>query len=324
MTQSLLLTENLRWANDYPEFIVRTSPSNQDGYWVGAPGVFYDKDDMALYLYYRLRRPRGAGRGYEARIAKSMNGVSFTDIWKVTQDQMDSPSIERGALTKRNGEWIFYISYVNGQTHRWQIDRVSADRIEDFDVTTRKTEIASETIGAHAVKDPFLVNIGPLSFMYVSYAPAELVNTGDTGAELHQSDDVFTTGRVRSHTGLAIGLGDSQHKWIGEVLGSSQQGWDSLVSRISGVVKMSDLYLAFYDGAADVKENYEERVGLALTSDLKTFYKIPNDGPWMQSQFGSLRYVAPIRTHDGMFLYYEARTESGAHVLCGRKVGLIE
>lgn len=321
--QSLLVTKNFQWANEHPEFIVRTSPADQDGYWVGAPGVFYDAQDMTLYLYYRLRRPRGAGRGYEARIAKSKDGITFTDIWTVTQEQLDSPSVERGALTKKNGEWVFYMSYVNGRTHRWQIDQVRANRIEQFDVNTRKLEIDSEAIGTHAVKDPFLFDVGPLSFMYVSFAPAELVQATDTGVDLHNNDDVFTTGRVRSHTGLAIGLGDGQHKWIGEVLGSSPHGWDSLVSRISGLIKVGDLYLAFYDGAADVKENYEERVGLALTSDLKNFYKIPDDGPWMQSQYGSLRYVAPVQTPDGTFLYYEARTESGGHVLCGRKMGSI-
>ncbi len=322
-TQSLLVSKNFGWFNEHPEFIVRTSPADQDGYWVGAPGVFYDNEDKVIYLYYRLRRPRGSGRGYEARIAKSTDGISFTDVWKVTQEELDSPSVERGALTKKDGQWIFYMSYVNGRTHQWQIDQVKAHRVEDFDIRTRQTEISPEIIGAHAVKDPVLVNVGPLSFMYVSYAPKELVDSADTVEGLHASDDVFTTGRVRSHTGLAIAVGNSLHKWIGEVLGSSGTGWDSLVSRISGLVKVEDLYLAFYDGAADVKENYEERVGLAITSDLKRFYKVPDDGPWIQSQYGSLRYVAPIQTPDGMFLYYEARTQSGAHVLCGRKVGLM-
>ncbi len=320
LEQSLLVARP-EWLNTGEEFVVRTSPADEEGYWVGAPGVYYDAESRTVYLYYRLRRPRGSGRGYEARIAKSADGVTFHDVWRVTQEQLDSPSIERGALTHHHGLWTLYLSYVNGDTHQWQIDRLVGDQVETLNVQARCTELDTSMIGGHAVKDPLLVPMGPLSFLYVSYAPTDLVDLGDSLGDLHASNDVFTTGRVHSHTGLAISVGGEPHNWVGEVLGSSPTGWDSLVSRISGLVKMGSLYLAFYDGAADVEENYEERVGLALTADLKTFYKIPAEGPWIQSQYGSLRYVAPVHTEEGLILYYEARTASGAHILCGRKLG---
>src|SRR5438874_1354234 len=53
--------------------ILREPPGCENGYWVGAPGVFYAKDELAWYLTYRLRRPRGISpdRGGEARIARS-------------------------------------------------------------------------------------------------------------------------------------------------------------------------------------------------------------------------------------------------------------
>lgn len=319
-TKSLLAT-GLDWLNRGEEFVVRTSPVDAEGYWVGAPGVYYDAEEQAVYLYYRLRSPRGSGRGYEARIAKSLDGVTFDDVWHVTQEQLNSPSIERGALTKKQGEWVLYLSYVNGVTHQWQIDRLVGDRVETLNISARQLELDAPMVGGHAVKDPVIMPVGPLSFLYVSYAPATLVDADASSEDLHTSDDVFTTGRVHSHTGLAISAGGDHYHWVGEVLGSSPTGWDSLVSRISGFVKMGSLYLAFYDGAADVHENYEERVGLALTADMKSFYKVPADGPWLQSQYGSLRYVAPVQTAEGLILYYEARTESGAHILCGRKLG---
>ncbi|WP_053957992.1 hypothetical protein [Sulfobacillus thermosulfidooxidans] len=309
------------WLHRGEEFLVRESPHDAEGYWAGAPAAYYDDDDDVLYLYYRLRRPRGQGRGYEARIAQSRDGVHFQDVWVVTQQQLASPSIERGCLVKQPEGWVLYLSYVHPDTHQWQIDRIDGDRPETLNIATRTVELTPSGINGHAVKDPVIVRQGPVSFMYVSYAPASLTRELRPDDHLHASDDVFTTGLVKSHTGLAIGLANHPHRWVGEVLSASVTGWDSLVSRITGLMPLDTVYLAFYDGSASVTENYEERVGVALTADLKHFYKVPGKEPWMCSSYGSLRYVAPVKTPDGWILYYEARTASGSHVLCGRKVG---
>ena len=39
--------------------VVRDPAGAGPGHWAGAPGVFYDRDERAFYLTYRLRRPRG-------------------------------------------------------------------------------------------------------------------------------------------------------------------------------------------------------------------------------------------------------------------------
>src|SRR5256885_6491636 len=82
--------------------IVREPAGCENGYWVGAPGVFYAKDERACYLTYRIRRPRGISpdRGGEARIARSTDLKTWQDIWTVTKDKFDSASIERCALRK--------------------------------------------------------------------------------------------------------------------------------------------------------------------------------------------------------------------------------
>ena len=39
--------------------VIREPESQGNGYWVGAPGTFYDSTDGTFYLVYRVRRPRG-------------------------------------------------------------------------------------------------------------------------------------------------------------------------------------------------------------------------------------------------------------------------
>src|SRR3989442_1664598 len=74
----------------------------ENGYWAGAPGVFYAADERGWYLTYRIRRPRGIqpDRGGEARIARSADLNHWQDLWSVTKDKFGSASIERCALQK--------------------------------------------------------------------------------------------------------------------------------------------------------------------------------------------------------------------------------
>ena len=39
--------------------VVREPLGSGDGWWAGAPGVFYDSRQRRFYLTYRYRRPRG-------------------------------------------------------------------------------------------------------------------------------------------------------------------------------------------------------------------------------------------------------------------------
>ena len=66
-------------------------------------GVYYDPDHNAFYLVYRLRRPRGVppDRGAELRIARSVDGLHFEDVWASTKDQLSTDSIDRRALVRR-------------------------------------------------------------------------------------------------------------------------------------------------------------------------------------------------------------------------------
>lgn len=301
------------------EVVVRESPQSEQGWWAGAPNIAYDPDAKLYYLYYRLRRPRGQGRGYEARLAVSRDGFDFKDVWTVRQQELNSPSLERGCLMRRGNEWVLYLSYVHGDTQQWQIDRLVAKRVEDLDVRQAMPVLRPSDVHGHAVKDPFVVRVGPLWYMYVSYAPEALLGAAST-SDLHASQDVFTTGLVRSHTGLAVSSDGDHYVWQGEVLGSSPSGWDSLVSRLTGIMPVGGIFLGFYDGAKHAHENYEERGGLAMSGDLKSFYKLQRPEPWFSSRYGSARYACTVTTPDGTILYYEAATQTGSHDLIARRV----
>ena len=105
----------------------------ENGYWAGAPAVFFCVEESAWYLTYRIRRPRGVApdRGGEARIARSSDLEQWDDVWAVTKDQFGSASIERTALRKgRDGQWRYFVSYVDPADGRWCVSVLKAASIE--------------------------------------------------------------------------------------------------------------------------------------------------------------------------------------------------
>ena len=85
-------------------------PAAGRGNWAGAPSVLFDAHTSSFYLYYRVRRPRPV-RGGECYIAESKNGINFHPIWRLTKEDLNSPSLERACLTKTlDDKWLLYIS----------------------------------------------------------------------------------------------------------------------------------------------------------------------------------------------------------------------
>lgn len=292
--------------------VVREPPGVGAGYWAGAPGVCQDGDEF--YLVYRLRRPRGVNpdRGAEVRIARSRDGLEFADIWQGTKDQLGSTSIERCALVHREeGPWILYVSYVDPADGRWRIDQVSARRPDAFDLRQARPALTAAAIGAEGVKDPFVFWIGGRAHMIVSYAVAA---RAASAGELHGTADAYNTGLIRSATGLATSPDGIQWTWSGPLLEPPATGWDCYCTRIGCLWREPPVWLALYDGSANVSENYEERCGLAWSTDLRSFHRASRDGPILVSRHASqsLRYVDVLDLPDGRYFYYEmARADDG-------------
>jgi hypothetical protein len=297
--------------------VVREPLDEGPGYWVGAPGAIYDARLGRFYMAYRLRRPRGVepDRGAEIRIANSHDGLVFDDVWSGTKDQLGTTSIERCALVHLpDGRWRLYPSYVDPSDGRWMIGMVEADAPDAFDLTQTRPVLTAAQTSAEGVKDPFIFNVAGLYHMVVSHAVPATPSTPD---ELHGTHDAYNTGRILSCSGLATSTDGVRWHWEGEILRPNQGAWDGYAARIGTLWYRPPVWLALYDGSADVSENYEERCGLAYSFDLRTFYRVTRSGPLFQSpgSKAALRYFDVIALPDVTYFYYEMARPDGSHDL---------
>lgn len=297
--------------------VIRNPPGSGKGYWVGASSVTVDEGLGRFHMVYRVRRPRGVqpDRGAEIRIAHSHDGITFDDIWSATKDQIDSASLERGALVRRPGVgWSLYVSYVNPSDGRWEIGLVEAKQPDKFDLTTIRPVLTPADIGGEGVKDPFVFSIAGLEHMLVSYASDRSV---DSREELHGGQDVFNTGLIQSATGLATSVDGVHWRWEGRLLGPNHGAWDGYCARIGSIWYRRPVWLAMYDGAATVKENYEERCGLAYSFDLRSFQRVTRVAPLFPADQapGAIRYFDVVASSDATYFYYEMGLPDGSHDL---------
>lgn len=302
---------------------VLESPGSGTGYWTGAPSVLYDEKTTKFYLYYRIRKPRPI-RGVECYIAQSKDGIKFSPIWGAKKEEFDSPSVERGCLIRtRDGSYRLYISLVDPVDNRWRIDVMEALHPEEFKVNERKRVLSPSFIPCEGVKDPYVLVVEEKYYMMVSYAPTPKEASAELRKKMHLTADVYNTGTTKSHTGLALSNDGINFEWWGDVL-SPGKGWDAYASRISCVLCLPPVFIAFYDGSSTVKENYEEKTGLGISFDLMHYQKITREEPLFFSPHtsGSLRYMDCIIVDGEVYYYYEYATEDGSHEVRMNKVRL--
>ena len=288
--------------------VIEGPPGGGPGYWAGAPGAFVDGD--AVYLVYRLRWPRPR-RGAELRIARG-EGDRFTTIWRATREDFASPSIERCAILRDRRTWRLYVSYVDGLDGRWRIDVIEAGSPDAFDPRARRPALNCDTAAAVAVKDPWLRRVDGRWLMFVSYGE----RVGDD-RRLHGSGDALSTGAVKSETGLASSADGLRWTWEGRIFATARSGWDRATARITTAVREGDAWLGLYDGAATVDENYEERCGLARSTDLRTWQRV-GAAPAVGSPggAGTVRYVESVAVGERVLFFFERTRADGAHDLC--------
>jgi hypothetical protein len=300
-------------------WVVRDAPGDGPGNWAGAPSALYDAERERFYISYRLRRPISEGRGYETRIAESLDGRGFTDVWTAHKEAFDSTSVERSALVKTpEGRYRLYVSFVSRERNRWQIDLLEADSPEHLDPANRQTVLRPEDADSEGVKDPFVLVLGGMYYMYVPYGPRSTVAPGSTEQDLHGTGNVFTTGLVAHSTGLATSLDGVHFQWRGDVL-TPGTGWDRNMARLACVVYEPPVYTALYDGRTGRGDVYEDRTGLAVGLAPDRFEALSREGPVLQSPHGTgaLRYLDVVPVEDAHFFYYEVARSDGAHELRG-------
>lgn len=297
--------------------VVRGPAGDTPGSWVGAPSVYRDPASGDFYLTYRRRKPRGTGsdRGYAGYIARGTDGVHFTDIWTMKKAELDSPSMERFCLRRAGERWLLYVSYVDPADNRWRIDVLTADAPDAFSPGSRAPVLTADSTGTEGVKDPYVLQAGPVWLMYVSYAAATPL-TPQERATAHATADIYNTGATRFPTGLATSLDGIGYDWQGETFPVGE-GWDRYQSRITGLFRASPGWTALYDGSSSKAENYEERCGLAYSLDLTHWLRLTPKGPVLASPHasGSVRYLDTVADGDGVRFYYEYAREDGSHDL---------
>jgi len=270
-------------------------PGRGRGWWVGCPSVLDDGD--RVLLAYRLRRPRGTGddRGFECRIAASADGLQFEDVWSVRKGELRSTSMERTCLRRVGDRYRLYLSYEHPDDGRWRIDVCEADRPDAFDARTARTVLTPDATGTDAVKDPYVVRVGDDYLMYVS---------------------TFLTAAGPAPTSLAVSTDGLAFEWRGTVFDVGA-GWDRYQARLSAVVVTREGYAGFYDGSGSPEEDTEERLGLAVSRDARTWQRLSADGPWLVSPHasGSLRYPDVLVRDGEWWVYYEYARADGSHEL---------
>ncbi len=276
-------------------------PDNSgEGSWVGAPHAWFDETRGTTLLVYRRRNPRDGSpseRGYRLVVAESEDGASFRDLWSVDKFELQTRSIERGSILRTpDGTYRLYLSYEDPADNHWRIDVLEASSPDGFDIATRREVLTAAGTGRDAVKDPFVfVEDGRYVMLVSTFHTAQ----GPAPTHLATSDD-----------GLRFEFDQQPALDVGE-------GWDRYQARLNSVVALRDGYLGWYDGAASAAEDTEERCGLAVSDDLRTWRSITPDGPVLVSTHGtgSLRYVTPVDRGDERWLYYEWTRPDGSHEL---------
>jgi hypothetical protein len=253
------------------------------GNWIGAATALVHGD--FIYLAYRDRHPVDKGRGNRAYVSRSPidNGIHFDTLCIIDKDEMDAASLERPALdVTPGGDWDLYLSCATFNSKHWRIERLRAQRPEDFSARTRQTVFPGSA--AFGIKDPVLVRGRDLRVL----ATVHPLTEGDENADRMVSVDAIT----------------------GESVLVPQPGtWYSRGTRITSVVGE----YAYFDGRASAEENFEEKTGIARWNGSQY---VPEAGP-AASPFGggALRYVSAIELAAGLRLYYESATEYGSHEL---------
>ena len=251
-----------------------------------------------------------------ARIAVSDDGVSFKDIWHASKEEIHTQSMEKACLFRAADRlWRLYLSFV-GSDGRWRIEMAEAEKPDAFDVTARVPILGPDDCNAEGVKDPHIYSVCGLLHMVVSYAPRP--STADhSAASMHAGGDVYNTGIVKSHSGLAVSGNGIDWEWVGDILSPPETGWDRYCTRINSVVRADPVWVGFYDGSAGVEENYEEKAGLCVSHDFRTWNRVTTDGPFVLSEHGSrsVRYIEVVPTDSHLRYYYEWTRPDGSHEL---------
>jgi len=152
--------------------------------------------------------------------------------------------------------------------------------------------------------------------LYANMAPRPDTEDWAKLDRMHHQGNAFVSGEVACPTGLAVGVDGVHFDWVGEVIPCGDS-WDRYLARISTLVYTPPMFTAIYDGRPNSGANYADSPSLAITSDLRTFYKVNHGRGLLRSPYGrgTLRYVEALRIGETLHYFYEMARPDFAHEL---------
>ncbi len=271
---------------------------NTPEWWAGAPSATYS--DGVFHLAVRLREGQSerGKRGYENRIYRSDDGLSYEPVKSIHRDDVGIPGFERPAITRDPVTGKFRMYSCSGLDGNWGILKFEdADRPEDIDpkawkVVLQPTPTKTDNIGWIEVggyKDPVVFHDGDTWHLFV------------IGYDVTERAYHFTS--------------DDGEDWRAVGDGSpilENAGWHNCYTRPASVMPMAVGYLFAYEGSDIAWRDpcYNIATGLAYSPDLRTFVDLTPSAPILKSttpgQYHTWRYSHWMNIGTEVWVWFEA------------------
>ena len=278
------------------------------GWWAGAPSVVRDKDGI-FWLACRMRTAEGERglRGYEIRILRSEDGITFEKVHSIPREAVPIPGFERPALLMDPDTGKFKL-YGCGP---WQGGPWSIIKFDDADDPTGfRPETARVVIGPREKTHPYDVPPDEYKDPVIIYA---------NGAY-----HCYVIGVVRRTERIFHFSSSDGESW--QPVGSPYepimhlQDWHNFYVRPASVLPVGIGYLFIYEGSnvSWYEPVYNILTGIGFTFDLHAITDLTPKSPLVKSTTPSPTHHTWRYSHwmwvDGeIWIYAEVATPVGAH-----------
>lgn len=276
-------------------------------YWAGAPSVVRDEAGT-FWMAARMRspeHPRGL-RGYEIRILKSTDGITFEKVHQIRREEVPIPGFERPALlidpvTKK---FKLYACGPFGDKP-WSIIK--------FDDAEDPTKFVAGTARS-VVEAPEKAYERDASV--VEYKDPVIIHAAG-------SYHCYVTGYIRRNEWIFHYISPDGEHW--EPVGNVNQpvmelsGWHNFFVRPASVLPLGIGYLFVYEGSSTTWYDpvYNIATGIGFTFDLHHIHDLTPESPLVKSTtpglFHTWRYSHWLLVENELFIYAEVANPNHSH-----------
>lgn len=288
--------------------VVLRPDQDKPEWWAGAPSVVVD-DDGTFWMACRMRTAeseRGL-RGYEIRILRSRDGVSFKKVHSIHRDEVPIAGFERPVLLIDPQTGLFKL-YGCGPWDGgpWSIFKFAdAKSPKDFDPKTAKRVIAppekqyDRDQSVVEYKDPVIIYANGAYHCYVT-------------GYMRRNERIYHYTSTDGDTWSPVG---NPYESIMPL-----SGWHDFFVRPASVVPLGIGYLFVYEGSKTSWYDpvYNVVTGLGFTFDLHTIQDLTPDAPLLTSStpsehFATFRYSHWILHEGELRIYAEVSCPNNTH-----------